>query len=169
MCIRDSLHTINQAKYSLIRVDADEATYDLHILLRFQIERQILNDEVSVNDIPHVWNKNFKEMFGITPNTDTEGCLQDIHWSMGGIGYFSTYTLGNLNASQLFHAATKDTSIRDSFDRADYTPLLNWMRSNIHAHGSSYLPQDLMKLATGETTNPDYHLAHLKRRFLGHS
>lgn len=163
------LHTINQAKYSLIRVDADEATYDLHILLRFQIERQILNDEVSVNDIPHVWNKNFKEMFGITPNTDTEGCLQDIHWSMGGLGYFSTYTLGNLNASQLFHAATKDTSIRDSFDRADYTPLLNWMRSNIHAHGSSYLPQDLMKLATGETTNPDYHLAHLKRRFLGHS
>ena len=164
--IEEFLNTINQAKYSLIRVDADEATYDLHILLRFQIERQILNGEISVNDIPSVWNENFKDMFGITPTTDTDGCLQDIHWSMGGMGYFSTYTLGNLNASQLFHAATKEQSIRDAFDRADYKPLLNWMQSNIHQHGSTYLPQDLMKLATGESTNPDYHLAHLKRRFL---
>jgi len=160
------LHTINQAKYSLIRVDADEATYDLHILLRFQIERQMIKGEISINDIPSIWNENFKAMFGITPTTDTDGCLQDIHWAMGGIGYFSTYTLGNLNASQLFHSATKDTSIQSAFDKADYKPLLDWMRTNIHQHGSTHLPQDLMKLATGETTNPDYHLAHLKRRFL---
>lgn len=167
--VDEFLHTINQAKYSLIRVDADEATYDLHILLRFQIERQILNGEISINDIPSVWNETFKEMFGIAPDSDTNGCLQDIHWSMGGLGYFPTYTLGNLNASQLFNAATKDTSIREAFERADYAPLLSWMRTNIHAHGSTHLPQDLMKLATGETTNPDYHLAHLKRRYLAQS
>ncbi len=167
--VDEFLHTINQAQYSLIRVDADEATYDLHILLRFQIERQIINGEISVNDIPSVWNDHFKEMFGITPDSDTNGCLQDIHWSMDGLGYFPTYTLGNLNASQLFSAATKDTSIREAFEHADYSPLLSWMRANIHAHGSTHLPQDLMKLATGETTNPEYHLAHLKRRFLTES
>jgi len=165
--VEEFLHTINQAKYSLIRVDADEATYDLHILLRFALERKILNGEIAIADIPAAWNESFQSMFGMQPPTDTKGCLQDIHWAMGGMGYFSTYSLGNLNASQLFHTATKDTSVREAFDNADYAPLLRWMRENIHAHGSTYLPQDLMKKATGEGTNPDYHLAHLKRRFLG--
>lgn len=164
--VDEFLQTINQAKYSLIRVDADEATYDLHILLRFDLERKILNGEIAIADIPAAWNENFLAMFGMQPEDDTKGCLQDIHWAMGGIGYFSTYTLGNLNASQLFNAATNETSVREAFDRADYAPLLSWMRENIHAHGSTYHPQDLMKKATGEGTNPDYHLAHLKRRFL---
>jgi len=164
--INEFLHTINQAKYSPIRVDADEATYDLHILLRFQIERQILNGDIAIENIPSAWNDSFKEMFGFTPATDTDGCLQDIHWSMGGIGYFPTYTMGNLNASQLFHSATKNQSIQEAFDRADYRPLLDWMQTNIHQHGSTHMPQDLMKIATGETTNPTYHLAHLKHRFL---
>jgi carboxypeptidase Taq len=164
--LEEFLHTINQAKYSFIRVDADEATYDLHILLRFALERKILNGEIAIADIPAAWNEGFQAMFGMKPPTDTQGCLQDIHWAMGGMGYFSTYTLGNLNASQLFHTATKDASVREAYDQADYTPLLHWMRENIHAHGSTYLPQDLMIKATGEGTNPDYHLAHLKRRFL---
>ncbi len=164
--VDEFLQTINQAKYSLIRVDADEATYDLHILLRFALERQILNGEIAIADIPAAWNESFQSMFGIQPETDTLGCLQDIHWAMGGMGYFSTYSLGNLNASQLFHTATKDSSVREAFDKADYAPLLSWMRENIHAHGSTYHPQDLMKKATGETTNAEYHLAHLKRRFL---
>lgn len=164
--VQEFLHTINQAKYSFIRVDADEATYDLHILLRFSLERKILNGEIAIDDIPAAWNQAFESMFGIIPPNDKEGCLQDIHWSMGGMGYFSTYTLGNLNASQLFHTATKDPAIRKAFDQADYAPLLRWMRENIHAHGSTYLPQDLMIKATGEGTNPDYHLAHLRRRFL---
>ena len=160
------LQTINQAKYSFIRVDADEATYDLHILLRFGIERRILNGELAINDIPAAWDEAFQNMFGMKPESVSKGCLQDIHWSMGGLGYFPTYTMGNLNASQLFHAATQDASIQTAFDEADYQPLLDWMRTNIHAHGSTYLPQDLMKKASGETTNPAYHLAHLKRRFL---
>ncbi len=164
--VEEFLQTINQAKYSSIRVDADEATYDLHILLRFGLERQILNGDIKVNDIPAAWSEKFKSMFGMKPESNTKGCLQDIHWSMGGLGYFPTYTLGNLNASQLFNAATKDASVKTAFDNADYAPLLNWMRINIHAHGSTYLPQDLMMKASGEHTNPNYHLAHLKRRFI---
>ncbi len=167
--LEEFLHTINQAKYSLIRVDADEATYDLHILLRFTLERQIINGEINIADIPSAWNEKSQELFSITPPSDTLGCLQDIHWSMGGFGYFATYTLGNLNASQLFHSATKEKTIREAFDRADYLPLLGWMRENIHQHGSTYLPQDLMEKATGEKTNPEYHLAHLKRRLLDES
>lgn len=164
--VEEFLQTINQAKYSQIRVDADEATYDLHILLRFGLERQILNGDIKVADIPAAWNEKFESMFGMKPKSDTKGCLQDIHWSMGGLGYFPTYTLGNLNASQLFNAATKDSKVKTAFENADYAPLLGWMCSNIHAHGSTYLPQDLMMKASGEYTNPEYHLAHLKRRFI---
>jgi len=164
--LEDIIGHINTAKYSFIRVDADEATYDLHILLRFDLERRMLNKEIAVEDIPAAWNESFQKMFGITPPTDTEGCLQDIHWSMGGIGYFSTYSLGNFNASQLFHHAKKDEAIATAFDNADYKPLLDWMRTNVHSKGSTLLPQDLMKAATGEGTNPTYHMAHLKRRFL---
>jgi len=164
--LQEFLHSINQAKYSFIRVDADEATYDLHILLRFELERRLLNNELSVKDIPSAWNDLFQSMFGITPPNDTEGCLQDIHWAMGGLGYFPTYTLGNLNASQLFHAATQDQIIKTACQQADYAPLLDWMKTNIHSKGSTLLPQDLMQQATGETTNPEYHLNHLNRRFI---
>ncbi len=164
--VEEFLNTINRASYSQIRVDADEATYDLHILLRFGIEREILNGNIAIKDIPAAWNERFEAMFGFAPESDTKGCLQDVHWSMGGLGYFPTYTLGNLNASQLFHAATQDPSIRSAFDQANYTPLLSWMRENIHTHGSTYLPPELMLRATDEETNPEYHLAHLKRRFL---
>lgn len=160
------LHTINQAKYSFIRVDADEATYDLHILLRFDIERRLLNGEIGVNDIPAVWNAKFRDMFDMLPENDSAGCLQDIHWAMGGLGYFPTYTLGNLNASQLYHTASQIPLIKEACSRADYAPLLQWMREKIHQHGSTYHPQDLMLRATSETTNPNYHLEHLKRRFI---
>ena len=164
--VDDILGHINTAKYSFIRVDADEATYDLHILLRFGIERRMLNGEIAINDIPSVWNEEFQKSFGMPPENDTVGCLQDIHWSMGGLGYFSTYSLGNFNASQLFHFAKQDEEVAKACEQADYSPLLKWMQTNIHQKGCQLLPQDLMKAATGEGTNPQYHLDHLKRRFL---
>lgn len=163
--VEEFLQTINQANYSQIRVEADEATYDLHIMLRFGLERDILNNDIAIQDIPAAWNERFEVLFGMRPENDTMGCLQDIHWS-SGLGYFPTYSLGNLNASQLYHKATQDSTVKAGCEQADYQPLLNWMRTHIHAHGSSHLPQDLMLLATGETTNPNYHLAHLERRFL---
>ncbi|SHK26918.1 carboxypeptidase Taq [Rubritalea squalenifaciens DSM 18772] len=164
--LEEFLYSINQAKYSFIRVDADEATYDLHILLRFNLERRLLNGDITVEEVPDAWNALFQEMFGLTPPSDTKGCLQDIHWSMGGLGYFPTYTMGNLNASQLFNAAIKDSSIKTAYEAADFKPLLDWMRREIHSKGSTLLPQELMKSASGETTNPEYHLAHLKKRFI---
>jgi carboxypeptidase Taq len=160
------LAAINRAEKSFIRVEADESTYDLHILLRFNLERRMLNQEIEVDDIPAAWNALFQKSFGMTPPDDAQGCLQDIHWSMGGLGYFSTYTLGNFNAAQLHHYAQQDEQIAAASARADYQPLLNWMREKIHAKGSTLFPQDLMKAATGEGTNPQFHLDHLKRRFL---
>lgn len=160
-------HHINTAKYSFIRVDADEATYDLHILLRFKIERMIINEEIEVKDIPSAWNELSKLYFGKSPTSNTQGCLQDIHWSFGLFGYFATYSLGNFNASQLFHKVSQDKHIHSSLLQANYTPLLSWLQENIHKSASSLLPQELMKKATGEITNPQYHLNHLKQRFVG--
>ena len=159
------LRGVNRANYSCIRVEADEATYDLHILLRFSIERRLLNRDLEVAEVPEAWNEEFRSLFGFLPPDDASGCLQDIHWSMGGLGYFSTYSIGNLNSAQLFAAATTDDGISSECSRANYLPLLAWMREHIHAAGSTKLPQELMLSATGERTNPSFYLKHLRSRF----
>lgn len=161
----DFLPAVNRCAYSPIRVEADEATYDLHILLRFKLERALLAGELQVTDVPTAWNDEFEKLFGFRPKTDTEGCLQDIHWSMGGLGYFATYSLGNINSAQLFEAAMKDANVSSAFAKADFIPLLNWMQKNIHQHGSTHFPQDLMKKATGSKTDPQPYLKHLRNRF----
>ena len=163
----DFMKAVNRANYTTIRVEADESTYDLHIILRFEIERALLNRELAVADLPAAWNEKFEKLFGFTPPNDVEGCLQDIHWSMGGIGYFPTYSLGNLNAAQLFVAAQQEDDIHSSFEKGDSTPLIAWMRKNVHAHGSCLFPQDLMQKATGQPTQGDAYLKHLRTRFLG--
>lgn len=160
------LQFIHRAEFSPIRVEADEATYDLHIILRFQIERLLLNKEISVADVPSTWNELFKKSFGFTPQNDAHGCLQDIHWSMGGIGYFPTYTLGNINAAQLFKAATSDHEIASATSAADYAPLLKWLRENIHRHGGTYNPFTLMVKATGKPPSTEDYLKHLSTRYL---
>ncbi len=162
----DFMRTINRAEFSFIRVEADESTYDLHILLRFGIERRLLNGDLAVKDIPDAWNASFQELFGLLPPNDAQGCLQDIHWSMGGLGYFPTYTLGNLNAAQLFSAASKQTRIAQAIEKADYSTLLAWLRVKVHSRGGLLLPQDLMKHATGRTTDAKWHLKHLRDRFV---
>lgn len=160
------LHYINRAELSEIRVEADEATYDLHIILRFQIERMLLKKEISITDVPATWNALFEKSFGFRPKDDAHGCLQDIHWSMGGIGYFPTYTLGNINAAQLFQAAVSDPKIKSATEEANYTPLLAWLRKNIHHHGATQDPADLMQLATGRTPDTHDYLKHLTTRYL---
>jgi carboxypeptidase Taq len=163
----DFLAAITRAEYSFIRVEADEATYDLHILLRFAIERRMVSGDLAVKDVPEAWNAEFQELFGMAPPDAAHGCLQDIHWSMGGLGYFATYTLGNLNAAQLFATARKQRSIGKAIDQADYAPLLAWLRENVHAHGGSSLPGEVMTLATGKSTDARHHLKHLRERFVG--
>jgi len=157
-----------RAEFSPIRVEADEATYDLHILLRFDLERRMVRGSLAVADVPQAWNDGFRELFGFSPPDDRSGCLQDIHWSMGGLGYFATYTLGNLNAARLHAAARRDQGVAAAADRADYGPLLEWMRRYIHAHGATLDPGALMELATGRPDSPDDYLAHLRGRYLGH-
>ena len=156
------LPAINRSRYSFVRVEADEATYDLHILLRFELERQLINGELKVHDVPAAWNAQFQELFGMTPPNDTEGCLQDIHWSMGGLGYFATYSLGNLNSAQLFKTAMQEKEISSAFAKADTAPLLSWLQRKVHSKGATLMPQDLMKSATGRPTEGEDYLVHLR-------
>lgn len=155
-----------RASFSPIRVEADEATYDLHILLRFDLERRMLNGSLAVADVPAAWNESFRELFGFAPADDRHGCLQDIHWSMGGLGYFATYTLGNINSAQLFAAAGKDASVATGIAGADYLPLLGWLRKNVHAHGATLDPAELMTRVTGNAPSTADYVAHLQSRYL---
>ena len=163
--LAEFLQSIHRAEFSFVRVEADEATYDMHILLRFELERSLLDGSLEVAAVPTAWNNAFTDLFGKNPPDDAHGCLQDIHWSMGGLGYFATYTLGNLNAAQLFQAAQKDKSVSGGLKTANYQPLLHWLRTKVHAKGSSLFPSELIAEATGRPTDPAPYLAHLRNRF----
>lgn len=165
--LEDFMQHLWRAEFSPIRVEADEATYDLHILLRFDLERRLLDGSLAVRDVPGAWNDLFVELFGFSPPDDRHGCLQDIHWSMGGLGYFATYTLGNLNAAQLHEAARRESVVAVAADGADYGPLLGWLRREVHGHGGVYDPGDLMERATGARPGPEAYLRHLRSRYLG--
>mgnify|MGYP005685420211 FL=1 len=130
----DTLHrAVNTVKPSLIRVESDEATYNLHIMVRYEIEKQLVNGNINVSDLPDIWNSKMEEYLGVTPPNNTKGVLQDIHWSMGAIGYFPTYTLGNLYSAQLLAAAREDLPEHDAqISSGDFSPLLDWMRKKVH-------------------------------------
>jgi carboxypeptidase Taq len=126
----------------------------------------MLEGELKVADIPAVWNEEFEKMLGLRVPNDSQGCLQDIHWSLGSLGYFPTYTLGNLNASQLFRRALEDQpGLSQELCRGQYGKLLSWLREKIHSQGQRYLAPQLMERATGEPTQAAYHLEHLRRKF----
>lgn len=165
----DFLAAIRRTERGFIRVEADEANYDLHILLRFDLERRIFAGELAVDELPAAWNERFRELFGLEPPDDARGCLQDIHWAMGGFGYFPTYTLGNLNAAQLHEAAMRDPAIAASAARADYAPLLAWLRSQVHHPGATVAPAEIIRRATGSEPAADAHLRHLRARYLAPS
>lgn len=141
---------INAVRPSFIRCEGDELTYNLHIILRFEIERALFDGSLNVEDVPGAWNEKLKASLGITPPNDREGCLQDIHWSWGSFGYFHTYTFGNLYAAQFFEQARKDIpGLLDRIAIGDYEPLLLWLRRNIHCHGQRYRANELVELVTG--------------------
>ncbi len=141
---------VNHVQPSLIRVRADEATYNLHIIARFELERALLEGDLAVADLPGAWNDQYRELLGVVPASDAEGCLQDIHWSAGLIGYFPTYTLGNLYAARLYQQARAELGDLDSaFAAGDFGGLLGWLRGKIHRHGRRYRPADLIDRAAG--------------------
>lgn len=166
----DLYAAVNQAERSHIRVEADEVTYDLHILLRFELECAIFSGDLAIADIPGEWNRRFESYFGLPVRNDAEGCLQDIHWSMGIFGYFPTYSLGNLNAAHLASAAkSQDPAVAAAFASADYAPLLAWMRKHLHEAGSLHLPDDLVTRAAGAPVTSEALVSHLRERYLGGS
>ena len=159
--------SVNRVKLSYIRVDADQISYDLHIMLRFEIEQRLVTGQLAVADVPAYWNEQFEQMSGLKVRNDAEGCLQDVHWSIGSLGYFPTYTLGNLNAAQLMQRARQDhPALTEELSQGNYKTLLTWLRTKIHAPGSLHRPPQLMEIVTGEKTNIRYHLEHLRQKFI---
>lgn len=156
---------VNHVQPSLIRVEADEATYNLHIIIRFELEQELLEDKLDIDDLPEVWNSRYEEYLGVVPPTDSEGVLQDIHWSAGLIGYFATYSLGNLYACQLIGCAENELGeLADHFASGEFLPLLKWLNKNIHAQGASYRSNELVENVAGESINHVPLINYLKRK-----
>jgi carboxypeptidase Taq len=156
---------INDVRPSLIRVEADEATYNLHILIRFELEQSLLADELSVKELPTAWNDKYEKYLGIRPKSDADGVLQDVHWSAGLVGYFPTYSLGNLYASQFFSQAEKDLgALPPQFAKGEFAPLREWLTTNIHSHGQCFSAADLVQKITGKPLSHDPLMAHLREK-----
>lgn len=164
---RDDFHfAVNAVRPSFIRVEADEVTYNLHIMLRFDIERDLISGTLDPDDVAAAWNERFTADFGITPGTDSEGCLQDVHWSAGLFGYFPTYALGNMYAAQFFAAAEKQLGdLQVQFARGDFQPLRDWLRLHIHQHGQRFSANRLVEVVTGEPLSNRPLMTQLNARF----
>ncbi|MCG2786465.1 MAG: carboxypeptidase M32 [Anaerolineae bacterium] len=157
---------INKVQPSLIRVEADEATYNLHIMLRLEIEIAVIEGNLAVKDLPEAWNTRMQEYLGLTPANDAQGVLQDIHWSFGGFGYFSTYALGNLVSAQLWEKINQDIPALDDQIRAgQFENLLGWLRTNIHVHGRKFEPQELVQQVTGSKIDPAPYMRYLGKKY----
>jgi carboxypeptidase Taq len=165
----DNLHRLNMnVERGFIRVDADEVTYPAHVILRYRLEKALIEGHMNLKDLPGEWNNGMQELLGVTPPTDTLGCLQDIHWYDGAWGYFPTYTLGAMTAAQIFQAAKQQKpEITQGIRTGNFKPLVDWLRGNIHSKGSSQLAKELLTEITGEPLNAEIFKNHLKRRYLG--
>jgi carboxypeptidase Taq len=163
----DEFHfAINCVEPSLIRVGADEVTYNLHVLVRFELERALIAGDLAAGDVPGAWAEEYRRNLGIVPEGDADGCLQDVHWSAGLVGYFPTYTLGNLFAAQLFARASEDLGDLDAaFARGDLAGLLSWLRERVHRHGQRYRPAELIRTATGSGPDPRFLIDALRTKY----
>ncbi|HHE46265.1 MAG TPA: carboxypeptidase M32 [Bacteroidetes bacterium] len=163
----DDFHfAINEVKPSLIRIEADEVTYNLHIMLRFELERAMLNGDLSAADVPAAWNEKVRSYLGVDVPDDSQGCLQDIHWSGGMIGYFPTYTLGNLNAAQLYEKAAEEIGDLDAMFRAgEFTPLREWLTDKVHSQGKRYRSDKLIEVITGKPLDASSLVRYLRSKF----
>ena len=161
----DLWRAVNLVEPSLIRVEADEATYNIHIMIRYEIEKLLISGDLEVDELPDKWDDMYEEYLGIRPTDRSSGVLQDIHWSMGAIGYFPTYTLGNLYSAQLLSAAREDLPEHDAQIRSgDFSPLLDWMRKKVHRRGSILKPAELIEEATGSPPSPEAFVDYLSNK-----
>jgi len=163
----DVYRYFNTVRPSLIRTEADEVTYNLHILLRFNIEIQLINREIKVSDAPEIWNEMMNKYLGIRPKTYRDGILQDIHWSLGDIGYFPTYTLGTIIAAQIkYHIVKEIRDFKEKIMNLDFKEIKEYLREKIHKWGSIYQPKELLQRSFGETIEPEYFIKYLKEKYL---
>ena len=162
----DFFRGVNKVEPSLIRTEADEVTYALHVILRFELEGRLIAGTLAVKDLPEAWNAKMKELLGLAPPDDARGCLQDIHWSMGSFGYFPSYALGNLYASQ-FWAAMKASipSIEQEIEAGNHAAVLAWLREQVHTPGAAYLPGELVERATGSALDARHFVAYLNGKY----
>lgn len=162
----DFYFAINDVRPSFIRVEADEVTYNLHIMLRFEMEQLLVSGDLKPADVPGVWNEKFTQYFGLTVPNDSKGCLQDIHWSAGLLGYFPTYALGNMYAAQFFAAAKRDLGdLDEQFAAGRFKPLKEWLNEKIHKHGKRYPAKKLVQIVTGQSLSHEPLVNHLKQKF----
>ncbi len=166
LSIADFYKAINKVEPSFIRVEADEATYNLHIMLRLEIEIELMEGKIKVKDLPELWNTRFKEYLGITPTNDAKGVLQDVHWSFGYFGYFSTYALGNLISAQIWEKVNADIpNLEDQIRKGDFSALLSWLQDKIYRHGKKFEPQELVERITGSKIDGGPYIKYLNKKF----
>jgi len=160
---------VNTVEPSLIRVEADEATYNLHIILRFELEQAMLADEFPIEQLPEEWNRRIWDYLGIEVPTDTEGVLQDVHWSGGSIGYFPTYALGNLISAQIWEKVTADLpGLYDDFERGEFGALRDWLRENLHRYGRKFTPGETLQRVVGSSEiDPEPYVRYLREKLAG--
>lgn len=159
--VHDFIQYVNSVEKGFIRTEADELTYSLHIMVRYEIEKMIFNRKIDFDQLPSLWNKLYKKYLGVTVKTDTEGILQDVHWSSGMFGYFPTYALGSAYAAQIYHAMSKDIDIESSMGEETIEKIAKWLKEKVHRYGASLPPKTILKLATGEDFNPNYYIDYL--------
>jgi len=158
----------NNVKPDFIRVDADEVTYNLHIAIRYEIEKKIIGAELDISEIPEFWNDRMEQLLGVRPTKDSQGVLQDTHWSSGLFGYFPTYTLGNLVSAIIESKMNKELKdYKQDISKGDFKPIREWLRLKIHQHGSVYAPKVLLKQSFNEGYNPDYFVNYMQTKYIG--
>ncbi len=164
--LRSFYKGINKVQPSFIRVEADEATYNLHIMLRMELEIALMENSLAVRDLPEAWNTRFQEYLGITPPNNANGVLQDVHWSSGYIGYFPSYALGNLIAAQLWERINTDIpNLQEQIRQGEFTPWLVWLREKVHRHGAKFEPQELIQRVTGSKIDPAPYMRYLEQKY----
>ncbi len=161
----DFVRMINRAEPSLIRTEADELTYCLHVMIRYEIEKKLIDGNLGVSELPQVWNDKYEAYLGVRPANDAEGVLQDIHWAQGSIGYFPSYALGNAFAAQIYHAMGREVDIDGCLRQGDLGPVRGWLKEKIHRFGRVKPAKELLREATGEDFNPSYYIDYLTGKF----
>lgn len=164
VALKDFMKAVNKVTPGAIRIEADELSYSLHVMVRYEIEKMMIEEDVKIEDLPEIWNKKYEEYLGVSPKSDKEGILQDIHWSQGSFGYFPSYALGNAFGAQLYSYMKQNMDFDGLLRQGKLAVIIGWLREHIHQYGKLKTSRELLKEATGEDFNPKYYIEYLKEK-----